>query len=203
MTASLLLETGNGYQVGTSNEASISLTDEIVGTLPAATVAATVPSASDPSTPGLFTITRSGTDTTSSITVDFGMTGTAALGTDYTLRDASSNPLTNSVTIAAGSLSATVTLTVVPTITPSGRNGHSDRPGRERLRHRLPQDPRPSTSRTPARPPSRCRPRMLRPDAPSDPGRFEITRVSADYTQPLTVNFDMTAAPRREEATMC
>ena len=119
MTASLLLETGNGYQVGTSNEASISLTDEIVGTLPAATVAATVPSASDPSTPGLFTITRSGTDTTSSITVDFGMTGTAVLGTDYTLRDASSNPLTNSVTIAAGSLSATVTLTVVPTITSS------------------------------------------------------------------------------------
>ena len=35
---------------------------------------------------------------------------------------------------------------------------------------------------------------MLRPESPSDPGRFEITRNSADYTQPLTVNFDMTAS---------
>src|SRR3972149_798376 len=72
--------------------------------LPMVTIAATSPDASEVGpTNGQFTVTRTGA-TTSALTVNYAISGTATNGIDY-------STLSASVTIAAGSATATVTVT--------------------------------------------------------------------------------------------
>lgn len=76
--------------------------------LPTVTIAATDASAAEEgSDPGEFTITRSG-DTTESLTVYYGVGGTATAGDDYGIM-----PSASSVMISAGSSSATIVVTPV------------------------------------------------------------------------------------------
>jgi hypothetical protein len=72
---------------------------------PTVTVAATDSDAGEPSNPGVFTITRTGS-TTSALAVSYTVGGTATSGSDYTA-------LGTSVTIPAGAASATVTVTPI------------------------------------------------------------------------------------------
>jgi hypothetical protein len=72
---------------------------------PVVTAAATDASAAEPSNPGTFTVTRAGS-TSGSLIVNFTIGGTAANGTDYA-------SIGTSVTIPAGSASATVTVTPI------------------------------------------------------------------------------------------
>jgi len=73
--------------------------------LPYVMVGALVPLASDSGgQAGEFEVTRVG-DTTSALTVGFGLGGTVA-ECDYTITDGSGNPLAGSVTIPAGAASA-------------------------------------------------------------------------------------------------
>ena len=75
-------------------------------TLPAVTVAATTPTASETKpTSGVFTVTRTGA-TTSPLTVNFTTSGSAVAGTDYTA-------VGTSVVIPAGAASAAVTIAPV------------------------------------------------------------------------------------------
>jgi hypothetical protein len=73
--------------------------------LPTVTVAATNPNAAEPSTPGVFTITRTGT-TNSPLTVNVTVTGTATAGADYT-------SITSPIIIPAGQKSITVNVAVI------------------------------------------------------------------------------------------
>ena len=151
---------------------------------------ATDATAADPSDTGTYVISRSGTDTTSAITVDFGMSGTAVQGTDYTLSDGT-NTLNNSVTIAAGQSSATITLTVVPsivaepletaTLTIQGGSGYAIGT--------------PSSANISITHNGTTAVLVVATDAtagePSDTGAFEISRVGGtDASQPLTVSFN-------------
>ena len=119
------------------------------------------------------------------------MSGTAVQGTDYTLSDGT-NTLTNSVTIAAGQSSATITLTVVPsivaepletaTLTIQGGSGYAIG---------TPNSASISIANSGTTAVS-----VLATDAtagePSDTGTFEISRVGGtDASQPLTVSFQM------------
>lgn len=74
-------------------------------TLPTVGVSATVPYASEPSTAGTITFTRSGS-TTSALTVNYSTAGTAQSGVDFTA-------LPGSVTIPAGSRSASIAVTPI------------------------------------------------------------------------------------------
>jgi hypothetical protein len=75
----------------------------VAQSVPSVTVAATVANTAEgSSTPGTFTVTRTGS-TTSALTVRYGVGGTAVAGTDYTA-------LSGTVTIPAGSSSATVSV---------------------------------------------------------------------------------------------
>ncbi|MDB9440670.1 S8 family serine peptidase, partial [Sphaerospermopsis kisseleviana CS-549] len=73
-------------------------------TLPVITVVANDSSAGEPANPGQYTLTRTGL-TTSSLTVNVALTGTATNGTDYTT-------IPTTVTFAAGSSTALVNLNV-------------------------------------------------------------------------------------------
>ncbi|MDB9484832.1 S8 family serine peptidase, partial [Dolichospermum circinale CS-537/05] len=81
-------------------------------TLPVITVAATDADAGEPANPGQYTLTRTGA-TTSSLTVNIAMSGTATNGTDYTT-------IPNTVTFAAGSSTAVVNLSVIDDNLPEG-----------------------------------------------------------------------------------
>lgn len=74
-------------------------------TLPTVTVSATDASAGEPSNNGTFTFTRTGS-TTASLAVSYAVSGTATNGSDY-------NTISTSVTIPAGSATATVPVTVI------------------------------------------------------------------------------------------
>jgi hypothetical protein len=102
-TAILTISANAAYTVGSPSSATVTITDNDV---PTVTVAATDAAASEtgPDT-GTYTITRTGS-TTAALTVNYAMSGTATNGTDYTT-------LSGSVTIAAGSATATVTLTPI------------------------------------------------------------------------------------------
>ena len=107
-TAILTVGTGTGYTVGTTPSATVSIADDDV--LPVITVVATDASAAETATgitpnPGQFTLTRTGA-TTSSLTINVLMSGTATNGTDYT-----SIPTT--ATFAIGSTTAVVNLNVI------------------------------------------------------------------------------------------
>jgi Calx-beta domain-containing protein len=110
------------YTIGTPSNATVIITDDDV--LPTVTVAATDAAAAEPSSSGTFTVTRTGS-TTTSLTVAYALGGTATNGSDYSISPGS--PLT----IPAGAASATITVTaiddsivesaetVVATLTPS------------------------------------------------------------------------------------
>lgn len=91
------------YTIGAQSSATVTIADS-----PAVvTVTATDANASETGPDnGVFTLTRSGGDTTASLPVSFTLTGTAANGTDYT-------SIAAPVTLAANQTSATVTLTPI------------------------------------------------------------------------------------------
>jgi len=72
---------------------------------PEVSIFATIPNAAEPATNGQFTVTRSGS-TASALTVFYVTGGSATAGSDY-------SALSGSVTIPAGSSSATIPLTVI------------------------------------------------------------------------------------------
>ena len=101
-TASIVIKGGSDiFATGDLNTAALAVLS------PSATIVATTPSASEsgPSN-GLFTITRTGS-TTTSLPVSFAISGTAVNGASYTLIPAS-------VTVPVGSASATVTISPIP-----------------------------------------------------------------------------------------
>ncbi|WP_420490000.1 Calx-beta domain-containing protein [Microcystis aeruginosa] len=103
-TVILTLATGTGYTVGTPNAATGTITNDDV-TLPSITLAVAPSSVTEDGTTNLvYTFTRSGV-TTNPLTVNYTLGGTATLNTDYTRTGT-----TNTVTFAAGSSTATVTV---------------------------------------------------------------------------------------------
>jgi hypothetical protein len=105
-TVVLTLAAGSSYELGSPTSATVTIADnDSIPPPPAVTVTAPDASAGEPSNTGTFTITRSGS-TTGSLAVTFAVSGTATSGTDYT-------SLGSSVTIPAGSASATLTVTPV------------------------------------------------------------------------------------------
>ncbi|MBD2568489.1 beta strand repeat-containing protein, partial [Anabaena lutea] len=103
-TVALTLATGTGYTIGTTTAVTGTITND---DFPIITVVATDASATETATgvtanPGVFTLTRTGV-TTNALTVTYTTAGTAIKGTDY-------SNLTGTVTFAAGSSTATVTV---------------------------------------------------------------------------------------------
>ncbi|MCE2907197.1 MAG: S8 family serine peptidase, partial [Anabaena sp. CoA2_C59] len=106
-TATLTVTSGTGYTVGTSASAIVNIADNDP---PQVSVVATDANAAETllgttPNPGQYTLTRTG-PTTSSLTVNVGLTGTATNGTDYTT-------IPTTVTFAAGSSTALVNLNVI------------------------------------------------------------------------------------------
>ncbi|WP_287722313.1 Calx-beta domain-containing protein, partial [Microcystis sp. M055S1] len=101
-TVALTLATGTGYTVGTTTAVTGTLTND---DLPSITLAVSPTSVTEDGTTNLvYTFTRSGV-TTNALTVNYTLGGTATLNTDYTRTGT-----TNTVTFAAGSSTATVTV---------------------------------------------------------------------------------------------
>ena len=103
-TATLTIQADANYNLGTPRSVSMAILDQGATAPPTVTVTATDANASEPGTDtGAFSVTRTGS-TTSALTVNYTLSGTAGNGTDY-------NSLPTSVTIPAGAASATITLT--------------------------------------------------------------------------------------------
>ncbi|MCZ8365414.1 MAG: M10 family metallopeptidase C-terminal domain-containing protein [Microcystis sp. LE19-251.1A] len=101
-TVILTLAAGTGYTVGTPNAATGTITND---DLPSITLAVSPSSVTEDGTTNLvYTFTRTGV-TTNTLTVNYTLGGTATLNTDYTRTGT-----TNTVTFAAGSATATVTV---------------------------------------------------------------------------------------------
>ena len=99
-TVALTLATGTGYTIGTTTAVTGTITDD---DSPNITLAVAPASVLENGTPNLvYTFTRTGA-TTSALTVNYSIGGTATNGTDYTT-------IGTSVTFAAGSTTATVTV---------------------------------------------------------------------------------------------
>jgi hypothetical protein len=99
------LASGTGYTIGAPSAATVTIQDDDVANV---TVAATDATAGEPQTgagSGTFTVSRTG-PTTSPMTVNFTVGGTASSGSDYTA-------LGTSVVIPAAQASATVTVNVL------------------------------------------------------------------------------------------
>ncbi|MEE6161246.1 Calx-beta domain-containing protein [Cylindrospermopsis raciborskii DSH] len=107
-TAILTIGIGTGYTVGSANSATVNIADN---DFPVITVAATDADAAEvtggTANPGQFTLTRTG-PTTSALTVNTTMSGTATNGIDYT-----NNSGFGSATFAVGSATAVVDLNVI------------------------------------------------------------------------------------------
>jgi hypothetical protein len=104
-TVILTVSADTAYTVGSQNSATVTIADndQAPPPIPTITVVANDPNASEKgSDPGTFMITRSGT-TTSALTVNYSLGGTAANGTDY-------QSLSGSVTIPTASTSVLVTV---------------------------------------------------------------------------------------------
>jgi len=102
-TVALTLATGTGYIIGTTTAVTGTITNDDVATVPNITLAVAPASVIENGTPNLvYTFTRTGA-TTSALTVTYSIGGTATNGTDYTT-------IGSSVTFAAGSTTATVTV---------------------------------------------------------------------------------------------
>ncbi|MCZ8191665.1 MAG: calx-beta domain protein, partial [Microcystis sp. LE19-338.1B] len=103
-TVALTLTSGTGYIIGTTNAATGTITNDDTSV----TLAVSPSSVTEDGTTNLvYTFTRTGV-TTNALTVNYTLGGTATLNTDYTRTGT-----TNTVTFAANS--ATATLTVDPT----------------------------------------------------------------------------------------
>jgi hypothetical protein len=101
-TVALTLAAGTGYTIGTTNAVTGTITND---DLPSITLAISPASVTEDGTSNLvYTFTRSGV-TTNPLTVNYTLGGTATLNTDYTRTGT-----TNTVTFAAGSSTATVTV---------------------------------------------------------------------------------------------
>ncbi|WP_275576585.1 Calx-beta domain-containing protein, partial [Microcystis aeruginosa] len=98
-TVALTLATGTGYIIGTTNAVTGTITNDDTSVTLAVSPASVT---EDGTTNLIYTFTRSGV-TTNSLTVNYSISGTATNGNDYTL-------LPTSVTFAAGSSTATVTV---------------------------------------------------------------------------------------------
>jgi subtilisin family serine protease len=114
-TVVLTLSANAAYTVGSPGSATVTIADdeeEPPPPLPTVTVAATDANASESGGTGTFTVSRNGS-TTSSLTVNYAMNGSADNGTDY-------ETLPGSVTFASGSSSASITLTPIDDSTVEG-----------------------------------------------------------------------------------
>ncbi|CCI28609.1 Similar to tr/Q8YRU7/Q8YRU7 (fragment) [Microcystis aeruginosa PCC 9809] len=101
-TVILTLAAGTGYTVGTTTPVTGTITND---DFPSITLAVSPSSVTEDGTTNLvYTFTRSGV-TTNPLTVNYTLGGTATLNTDYTRTGT-----TNTVTFAAGSSTATVTV---------------------------------------------------------------------------------------------
>ncbi|WP_016950397.1 Calx-beta domain-containing protein [Anabaena sp. PCC 7108] len=105
-TVIVTLASGTSYILGTTKTATVNLVDNDKPTI---TISATDASAAETLTgqttnPGKFTLTRTGS-TTSSLTVNYTVAGTATNGTDY-------NTLSKTATFAAGSTTALIDVNV-------------------------------------------------------------------------------------------
>ena len=101
-TVILTLASGTGYTVGTPNAVTGTITND---DFPSITLAVSPSSVTEDGTTNLvYTFTRNGV-TTNALTVNYTLGGTATLNTDYTRTGT-----TNTVTFAAGSATATVTV---------------------------------------------------------------------------------------------
>ena len=106
-TVALTLATGTGYTVGTTSPVTGTITNDDVA-LPAITLAVSPASVTEDGTANLvYTFTRSGS-TSSALTVNYTVNGTATLGTDYT--GIAASPATKTLSFAAGSATAIVTV---------------------------------------------------------------------------------------------
>jgi len=107
-TATLTIQPGTNYNVGTLNSVTLTLLDNDSGTVPSNPTVTVVANDANASRVGpdngAITIARTG-DTTSALTVNYSLGGTAVNGTDYAM-------VSTSVTIPAGASSAVIT--VVP-----------------------------------------------------------------------------------------
>ncbi|MBD2692079.1 SBBP repeat-containing protein [Anabaena catenula] len=106
-TVILTLAANNAYTLGTNKAATVIIADNDNPTKPTITINATDANAAETNTgitanPGKFTITRTGS-TTSALTVNYTVAGTATKGTDY-------NNLTGSVVFAAGASTAAINI---------------------------------------------------------------------------------------------
>jgi hypothetical protein len=104
-TVEVTVVAGTGYVVGSPTAATVTIADN---DLPAVSVVATDAAAGEPSDGGTFMFTRSG-PTTSALTVNCAVGGTATPGSDYSI-------LGTSVTFAAGSATAVKMVTVTDDI---------------------------------------------------------------------------------------
>ncbi|MHB8522061.1 MAG: S8 family serine peptidase [Limisphaerales bacterium] len=121
-TAMLTLSTDAAYQVGSPDNATVTISDNDNSapppSLPTVTVTASRPQATESgSQTGEFTFGRTG-NTSAALTVHYTLSGTATNGVDY-------QDLTNSTTIPAGA--ATATLTVTPLDDPNDTEPDGDK----------------------------------------------------------------------------
>jgi Ca2+-binding RTX toxin-like protein len=106
VTGDTLYEADESFKLNLSEAVNASITTtSAIGTivnddLPVISLAVTDADAAEPANPGQFTLTRDGI-TTSDLTVNYALAGTATNGTDY-------QALTNTVTFKAGSNTATI-----------------------------------------------------------------------------------------------
>ncbi len=108
-TVTLQLGAGSGYLLGAASSATVVIADDDTA-LPKVSVAATTPSTTEGgASPGVFTVSRTGA-TGAALTVNFAVSGTAAIGSDFT------SPGT-SVTIPLGASSATVSISTIDNAT--------------------------------------------------------------------------------------
>ncbi len=106
-TTALTLASGTGYNVATAGAVTGTITNDDTDVTLAVSPASTN---EDGSSTLLYTFTRTGV-TTGALTVNFSVGGNATFGTDYTQTGAATfAPTTGTVTFAAGSNTATVTL---------------------------------------------------------------------------------------------
>jgi hypothetical protein len=107
-TVALTLAAGSGYTIGTATAVTGTITNDD----PRITLAVAPASVTEDGANNLaFTFTRTGL-TTNPITVNYTVSGTATLGTDYT--GIAITPATKTVTFAAGSATAVVTVDPTP-----------------------------------------------------------------------------------------
>jgi len=107
-TAILRILENPAYSVGSPSSATVAIADNDEPPpppLPAVTVAATDAGAGEPANTGTFTVSRTG-GTSSSLTVNYSLNGSAQNGTDY-------QNLSGTVTIASGASSAGIVVTPI------------------------------------------------------------------------------------------